>query len=121
MWNETHSVCVVFNGEIFNHRDLRAELISRGHRFASDHSDTEVLVHGWEEWGEAMPLRLNGQFAFAIHDIAAKKLFLARDRFGEKPLFYCHQPRLFAFASEIPGLLAHPSVTRELDSLALQK
>jgi asparagine synthase (glutamine-hydrolysing) len=121
MWNETKSVCVVFNGEIYNHRELRQELTNLGHRFASDHSDTEVLVHGFEEWGEDLPGRLNGMFALAIYDLATGGLFLARDRFGEKPLFYVSIPGFFAFGSELSALLAHPATPREVDSVALQK
>jgi asparagine synthase (glutamine-hydrolysing) len=121
MWNERKTVCVIFNGEIYNHRDLKEELIRRGHHFTSDHSDTEVLVHGYEEWGTDLPGRLNGMFAFAAYDVEARVLFLARDRFGEKPLFYVALPGLFAFGSELRTLLAHPDVPREVDSVALQK
>jgi asparagine synthase (glutamine-hydrolysing) len=121
MWNEDRTVCVVFNGEIYNHVELRAALEARGHRFATDHSDTEVLVHGYEEWGEGLPARLNGMFAFAIHDRARGRLFLARDRFGKKPLYYTCTPGLFAFASELTALAAHPGVSRRLDRLSLKK
>jgi asparagine synthase (glutamine-hydrolysing) len=121
MWNEDRTLCVIFNGEIYNHRDLRRELTSLGHAFASDHSDTEVLVHGYEQWGADLPLRLNGMFAFAIYDMAKSDLFLARDRFGEKPLFYMAAPGLFAFGSELGALLAHPAMPREIDPVALQK
>ena len=121
MWNEDGKVCVIFNGEIYNHADLRHELVARGHVFRSDHSDTEVLVHGYEEWGSDLPLRLNGMFAFAVHDRARRKLFLARDRFGKKPLYYTARPGLFAFASELSALLKHPDVKREIDERALRK
>jgi asparagine synthase (glutamine-hydrolysing) len=121
MWNEDGSVCVVFNGEIYNHLDLRRELVACGHRFRSDHSDTEVLVHGYEEWGDGLPLRLNGMFAFAIFDRGRRRLFLARDRFGEKPLFYVDTPQLFAFASEVTALLRHTGVDRTLDIRAIKK
>src|SRR5262249_35034583 len=92
MWNEDHSVSVVFNGEIYNHAELRRELESCGHRFQSHHSDTEMLVHGYEQWGADLPSRLNGMFAFAIYDRRAQQLFLARDRFGEKPCYYTLRP-----------------------------
>ncbi|CAN7508649.1 asparagine synthase (glutamine-hydrolyzing) [Bosea sp. LjRoot90] len=121
MWNEDGQVGVVFNGEIYNHLELRAELIRRGHRFASDHSDTEVLVHGWEEWGVDLPGRLNGMFALAIYDRRQGCLFLARDRFGEKPLYYTARNGLFAFASEARALTAHPGVGHTFDRRALQK
>ena len=121
MPNEDHTIFVVFNGEIYNHAALRKELISRGHIFRTDHSDTEVLVHGYEEWGEDLPVRLNGMFAFAIYDKPRHRLFLARDRFGEKPLYYLAKPGLFAFASELTGLLKHPLASRSFDYCSLQK
>jgi asparagine synthase (glutamine-hydrolysing) len=121
MWNEDGQIGVVFNGEIYNHLDLRRELVARGHVFKSDHSDTEVLVHGYEEWGEELPLRLNGMFAFAIYDRAARRLFLARDRFGKKPLYYTVANWFFAFASELTALLRHPRVAKSVDEVSLLK
>jgi asparagine synthase (glutamine-hydrolysing) len=121
MWNEDGQVGVVFNGEIYNHAELRSDLERRGHRFASDHSDTEVLVHGWEEWAEDLPARINGMFAFAILDRARRRLFLARDRFGEKPLYYAARPGFFAFASELTALAEHPAISRSIAPRALQK
>ena len=121
LWNENGTVAVIFNGEIYNHLELRAELVTRGHVFHSSHSDTEVLVHGYEEWGAALPERLNGMFAFAIYDQNRKELFLARDRFGEKPLYYAWRPGLFAFSSELGGLVRHRGVGTALDPHALQK
>jgi asparagine synthase (glutamine-hydrolysing) len=121
MWNEDGSVCVVFNGEIYNHLELRRELLGKGHVFKSDHSDTEVLVHGYEEWGADLPCRLNGMFAFVVYDQRESRLFLARDRFGEKPLYYTHAGGLFAFASELRALLAHFHVRSSFDRLALKK
>ena len=121
MWNEDGQVGVVFNGEIYNHLDLRRELLVKGHTFRSDHSDTEVLVHGYEEWGAELPRRLNGMFAFAIYDRTRRRLFLARDRFGKKPLYYVARPGLFGFASELSALLKHPRVEREIDEGALRK
>ena len=87
MANEDHRVQVVFNGEIYNHRGLRRQLEQSGHGFVSDHSDTEVLVHGWEQWDTALPEKLTGMFAFAVWDSRQRMLFLARDRMGQKPLF----------------------------------
>jgi asparagine synthase (glutamine-hydrolysing) len=121
MPNEDHTILVIFNGEIYNHATLRKELISRGHKFRTDHSDTEVLVHGYEEWGEDLPRRLNGMFAFAIYDKPHRRLFLARDRFGEKPLYYLMRPGLFAFASETTAMLKHPLVSHSLDIRSVQK
>lgn len=121
MGNEDGSIQVVFNGEIYNHRELRAELIAKGHVFCTDHSDTEVLVHGYEEWGDSLPIRLNGMFAFAVFDSKKATLFLARDRFGEKPLFFCAQPGLFAFASELKSLLHHPDVSRKISKSGMAK
>lgn len=100
-------VAVVFNGCIYNHRDLRRELQSAGHRFVSDHSDTEVLIHGWREWGEDLVRHLDGMYAFAIWDAQSAELFLSVDLMGEKPLYQSLQypeRRWFAFGSCVPGL-----------------
>lgn len=121
MCNEDGSIQVIFNGEIYNHCELRAELIAKGHVFHTDHSDTEVLVHGYEEWGDGLPIRLNGMFAFAIFDSKKETLFLARDRFGEKPLFFCAQPGQFAFASELKSLLQHPDVPLKISKVSMAK
>ena len=121
MWNENGSIGVSFNGEIYNHQELRHDLETRGHRFATDHSDTEVLVHGWEEWGKDLPSRLNGMFAFAVWDRQARTLFLARDRFGEKPLYWGHQHKTFYFASEISAIKAHSKFRAHYDPLVLKK
>lgn len=121
MFDEDRSIAVIFNGEIYNHAELRRELIQRGYRFRSDHSDTEVLVHGYREWGTDLPAKLNGMFAFAVHDVGAHKLFLCRDRFGEKPLFIFDDGRHFAFASELTAFQPHPAFGGDLDGVALQK
>jgi len=113
------AVVVTFNGEIYNHEMLRRTLEARGHVFRS-RSDTEVLLHGWKEWGPEMPARLVGMFAFALWDRAAGRLLLARDPLGEKPLHYAWLPDgRFAFASEIGGLTALPDLPRRLDPVAL--
>ena len=121
MWNARGTTGVVFNGEIFNHRELRAELEAAGYRFATDHSDTEVLIHGYDAWGEEMPARLNGQFAFCIYDKIRGRLFLARDRFGEKPLYIARQGDLFAFASELNAITKHSKFETRLKVRSLQK
>ena len=121
MWNEDGQIGVIFNGEIYNHAELRAVLQGRGHRFASDHSDTEVLVHGYEEWGEGLFVKLNGMFACAILDRPRKRMVIARDRFGEKPLYYCARPGFFAFASELTALACHSAVPRSIDVVSVQK
>lgn len=115
------TVSVVFNGEIYNHRELRRELSAAGHRFRSDHSDTEVIVHGYKAWGPGVCERLNGMFAFAVFDRPRRRLFLARDRFGEKPLFYARPSGGFAFASEATALTACPTVGDALSDVALEK
>ena len=121
MWDGEATVCVTYNGEIYNHAELRSELTAKGHRFHTSHSDTEVLIHGYKEWGAALAERLNGMFAFAIYDRPRQRLFLARDRFGEKPLYYAHRPGLFAFASELTALVAHRQLPRNLCLASLQK
>ncbi len=121
MWNEDETVGVVFNGEIYNHADLRHELEARGHVFRSDHSDTEVLVHGFEEWRERLPALLNGMFAFAIFDRRRRQIFLARDRFGEKPLYYARQGALFAFASELTAIAVHRDFNVRMRPRNIQK
>ncbi len=114
-------LAVVFNGEIYNHAALRRELTGRGHRFETHHSDTEVLLHGWREWGEELPKRLNGMWAFALMDRERRSLFLSRDRFGEKPLFYTARPGFFAFASELSSLIVHPRVPAEISRKSIKK
>ncbi|MEM7482255.1 MAG: asparagine synthase (glutamine-hydrolyzing) [Acidobacteriota bacterium] len=116
--NEDRSVWVTFNGEIYNFRDLRVELIGKGHTFRS-HTDTEVLVHLYEEMGSAMVDRLRGMFAFAVWDARKRRLIMARDRFGQKPLYYRLDDRSLYFASEIKGILQDPEVPREPDPEAL--
>lgn len=118
LFNEDGSVAVVFNGEIYNFQELAGRLSERGHHFKT-RSDTEVLVHAWEEYGRACLGQLRGMFAFAIYDQKACKLFLARDRMGKKPLFYALTSKGLAFGSEIKSVLPAPGVGRELDLVAL--
>jgi asparagine synthase (glutamine-hydrolysing) len=115
MSNEDHSVWVTFNGEIYNHRLLRAELEAHGHVFAT-RSDTEVLVHGYEQWGEELPNLLRGMFAFAIWDARAQQLVLVRDRLGVKPVYWTHVGSDLLFASEIKALFAFADVPREVET-----
>jgi asparagine synthase (glutamine-hydrolysing) len=121
MWTQDNKTCIVFNGEIYNHAELRSDLVQLGHAFHTDHSDTEVLLRAYIEWGEDMLIRLNGMFAFCIYDLERKKLFLARDRFGEKPLYYARINGLFAFASELTSLHAHSHIEPKLSFRKLQK
>jgi asparagine synthase (glutamine-hydrolysing) len=121
MWTADDELGVTFNGEIYNHVELRAELEARGHRFRSAHSDTEVLLHGYREWGSALVSRLNGMWAFALLDRKRRRLLLSRDRFGEKPLYFAAQPGVFAFASELRALTAHRAVRAERSREALAK
>ncbi len=121
LWNEDRTLAVVYNGEIYNHAELRKTLESAGHVFHTDHSDTEVLVHGYEEWGAEVVQRLNGMWAFALYDRNRGRIFLSRDRFGKKPLYYASIRDCFAFASELHALLLHEKVPRELDRLSLKK
>src|ERR1051326_2808170 len=118
MPNRDRTAWIVFNGEIFNFAELRAELIRAGHRFHT-HSDTETVIKAWDEYGEQCVTRLRGMFAFAIWDERRKRLFAARDRIGIKPLYYYADSEMFAFASEIKSLLQIPEVAREVDTPAL--
>ncbi|MEE2685068.1 MAG: asparagine synthase (glutamine-hydrolyzing) [Planctomycetota bacterium] len=116
--NEDNTIQVVLNGEIYNYRDLREELLARGHQFTSQ-GDAEVIVHLYEEEGEACFSRLNGMFAIAIWDGKKKKLILARDRLGQKPLFYCQQPGRLLFGSELKSILAVPGIEARPSSTAV--
>ena len=120
MPNEDGTVLVVFNGEIYGHADLRRELVSLGHIFRSHHCDTEVLVHGWEQWGEGLLPRLNGMFAFAIWDEKAQELILARDRLGIKPL-YVHETAAgpVLFGSEVRALTASGLTPQTFEAAAV--
>jgi asparagine synthase (glutamine-hydrolysing) len=112
--NEDASLWIVFNGEIFNYLELRSELGDRGHQFAT-RSDTEVILHAFEEWGESCVSRFNGQWAFAIWDSRRQSLFLSRDRLGVRPLFFTFVGSAFVFASEIKSLFVYPGTERALD------
>jgi len=114
MSNEDGTVQVVFNGEIYNYRTLREGLVARGHRFRSQ-SDTEVIVHLYEEKGADCIADLEGMFAIAIWDETAARMTLARDRAGKKPLFYYRDHRLLAFASEMKSFFHHPEISIEPD------
>lgn len=121
MCNEDRSVWITYNGEIYNFAELRRELESKGHRFAS-HTDTEVILHLYEQEGAGCVKRLNGMFAFAICDLRSRPaLFMARDHFGVKPFYYFHDGARFAFASEIKALLQIPEIEAELDSKSLHQ
>lgn len=116
--NEDESVCAMLNGEIYNFAELRADLVKRGHLFRTT-GDTEVLVHLYEEHGSAMIERLNGMFAFALFDRGTRTLLIARDRMGQKPLFYHHRPGLFAFGSELDCLRCVPGLDPSVDPDAI--
>lgn len=120
LFNEDGSVVVVYNGEIYNFRELMAELLKLGHTFRT-HCDTEVIVHAWEQWGEACVERFRGMFAFGLWDRNKKTLFLARDHLGIKPLFYALLPDgMFVFGSELKALLAFPALPRLIDPRAVE-
>jgi asparagine synthase (glutamine-hydrolysing) len=120
MFTEGDRIAIVFNGEIYNFRELRSDLERRGHAFRTK-SDTEVILRAWVEWGEACVERLRGQFAFALWDRNERTLFLARDRLGEKPLYYAVLPdRGFVFGSELKALLVNPALPRNIDLRAVE-
>ncbi len=118
IFNEDGTVVAILNGEIYNHLELRRELQQKGHRFTTE-SDTETLVHLYEEFGYSFVSQLQGMFAFAIYDRHNHHLLLARDRLGQKPLFYFMSNDTLVFASELSGLLAHPAMVKELDMTAI--
>ena len=121
LFNEDHSVVVVFNGEIYNFRELAQELTALGHEFRT-RSDTEVIVHAWEEWGASCVQRFRGMFAFAVWDSNLRTLFLARDRLGIKPLYYAElADGQIIFASEMKSLMIHPELKRDLDYHAIEE
>jgi len=121
LYNEDKSVCVVFNGEIYNYQELIPELQALGHVFHT-RSDTEVIVHAWEAWGEVCVERFRGMFAFALWDRNRDVLFLARDRLGVKPLFYALlDDGTFLFGSELKSILAHGGLKRDIDPLAVEE
>lgn len=121
LFNEDNSVVVTYNGEIYNFPELSTELKSLGHQFRT-HSDTEVIVHAWEQWGESCVERFRGMFAFAVWDRNRQTLFLARDRLGIKPLFYSLLPDgQLIFGSELKSLKIHPGLPREIDPAAVEE
>jgi asparagine synthase (glutamine-hydrolysing) len=120
MANEDETVWVTFNGEIYNHVGLRRELVQAGHRFATDHADTEVLVHGHEQWGiDGLLSRLEGDYGFALWDSRTEALYLVRDRVGVKPLYFAIQDGKLLFGSEIKAIVAHPDVTADVEPAAM--
>jgi asparagine synthase (glutamine-hydrolysing) len=120
MSNEDGSVWMTYNGEVYNHARFRPELIEAGHQFRTDHSDTEVLVHGFEQWGiDGLLQRISGDFAFGVYDAREGALYVARDRIGVKPLYFAELGGQFVFASEIKALLEHPRAERDIDTMAM--
>ncbi|AQQ54913.1 asparagine synthase (glutamine-hydrolyzing) [Planococcus lenghuensis] len=119
LYNEDESSVLIFNGEIYNFMQLREELIAKGHTFAT-HTDSEVLIHGYEEYGEELVKKLRGMFAFVIWDRKEKKLFAARDMFGIKPFYYAEMNGTLLFGSEIKSFLPHPHFIKELNEQALK-
>src|SRR5437879_2157884 len=114
MANEDETVWIVFNGEIYNFQELRQRLVQQGHVFRSK-SDAEVILHLYEELGPECVLELRGMFAFALWDANRRRLFIARDRVGIKPLYYTSTAKAFSFASELKGLITDPAINREVD------
>ncbi|MFQ6032204.1 MAG: asparagine synthetase B family protein, partial [Candidatus Zixiibacteriota bacterium] len=120
IYNEDKTVAAIFNGEIYNFQEIREDLIKKHHQFAT-RTDTEVIVHAYEEWGIDCLRKFNGMFAIVIYSVLEQKLFLVRDRLGIKPLYYYEDEGNFAFASEIKALLKYPYFKKELDLDTLQQ
>ncbi len=121
MWTRDNKLGIIFNGEIYNYLELRKILIAKGYQFVTHHSDTEVLLHGYAEWGHELPNKLNGMWAFALYDRSKNIIFCSRDRFGKKPFFYTQQHNTFVFASELNAVVSHPNIKSNLSSLSLKK
>ena len=120
MCNEDETIWLTYNGEIYNFRELRRDLAAKGHVFSSG-SDTEVIIHGYEEYGEGLFNKLNGMFAFGLWDGVKKTLYLVRDRYGQKPLYYMLLPGGTAFASELKSLTEHSDFNGEIDIQSLSR
>ena len=120
MTNEDETIWITYNGEIYNFKELKSDLIRHGHVFRSE-SDTEVIVHGYEEFGESVFKKLNGMFAFGLWDNRKQVLYLVRDRYGQKPLYYWHSSKGIAFASELKSLIKHPGLNKEIDIYSLSR
>lgn len=121
MWSDNREVGVIYNGEIYNNLQLRSVLEAKGHRFSSRNSDTETLLRAYLEWGELVPEKLNGMFAFCIVDLRKSRMLLARDRHGEKPLYWAQQAGLFAFGSELSAIMSHSRFSKRPNQKSLQK
>lgn len=120
MSNEDNSIWLTYNGEIYNFLELRESLVKKGHKFRSK-TDTEVVIHSWEEWQEECVHKFNGMFAFALWDRNKNTLFVARDRMGQKPLYYTQTKGQLIFASELKAILKHPDIAKEIDLESLRK
>lgn len=120
MYNESGDIAIVFNGEIYNHLEIRQDLIEKGHHFANE-SDTECLIHGYEEYGKDIVMKLRGMFAFVIWDTRTNTMFGARDHFGIKPFYYAKQNNSLIFASESKSILEFPAINKELNEEALEQ
>ena len=120
IYNEDGTKVIVFNGEIYNFKGLRDELKSKGHKFKTK-SDTEVILHSYEEYGTKCLEKLNGMFAFAIYDINSREMFIARDRAGEKPLYYYRDSERFVFASELKSIIKTFDIKKEINTKALNQ
>lgn len=118
MSNEDNTIWIVYNGEIYNHQEIRNELINKGHIFKTDHSDTEVIIHAYEEWNIKCVEKFRGMFAFCIWDDKNKELLLFRDRIGIKPVYYINENGRFIFASEIKSILIDRTISREVDLIS---
>lgn len=120
IWNETHDKLIVFNGELYNYKKLKKDLLKEGHIFTTD-SDTEVVLHGIESYGTEFLKKMEGMFAFTFYDVIAKKWIIARDRIGEKPLYYWQSNDFFIFASELKSILSTGEISKEIDKEALSR